>query len=182
MTRISTLVVSALLFTLPVAADVIYLNGGQQYYGHLMGEREARLAFQDNQGVQYNFPFHDLKSISFNQAGQTIVLRDGKTYFGQIHGPQANTIDWMDKQGISYHFPTYDVRPLRSLTGRVRMKAIEKAFFCPPGPNQRADQSPYRFTKRATRTDVSRADYPGCHDAGRPRCHSSQFGRNAGTA
>lgn len=109
MTKITSLVISALFFTVPLTADVIYLTSGQQYYGHLMGEREARLSFQGNQGVQYNFPFHDLKSISFNQAGQTIVLRDGKTYFGQIGGRQANTIDWMDKQGISYHFPTYDV-------------------------------------------------------------------------
>lgn len=109
MTRITSLLLPALLLVLPAAADVIYLNSGQQYYGHMMGEREAHLAFQDNQGVQYNFPLHDLKSISFNQAGQTIVLRDGKTYFGQIHGPQANTIDWMDKQGIAYHFPSYDV-------------------------------------------------------------------------
>ncbi len=109
MNKITSLAISALLLTVPAAADVIYLNSGQQYYGHMMGERETRLAFQDNQGVQYNFPLRDLKSISFSQAGQTVVLRDGKTYFGQIEGPQASTIDWMDRQGITYHFPTYDV-------------------------------------------------------------------------
>lgn len=109
MTKLTSLAIAALTFAVPAVADVIYLNSGQQYYGHMMGEREARLAFTDNQGVQYNFPIHDLKSIAFNQAGQTIVLRDGKTYFGQIQGPQANTIGWVDKQGISYQFPTYEV-------------------------------------------------------------------------
>jgi hypothetical protein len=109
MTKFTSFLASALLCAVPMAADVIYLNSGQQYYGHMMGEREARLAFQDNQGIQYNFPLHDLKSISFNQAGQTIVLRDGKTYFGQIQGPQANSINWVDRQGVSYQFPAYDV-------------------------------------------------------------------------
>ena len=109
MTKLYSLAISTFLFALPAAADMIYLNSGQQYYGHLMGEREARLAFQGNQGVQYNFPFHDLKSISFSQAGVTVVLKNGQTYFGEIQGPQANTIDWIDRQGISYHFPTYDV-------------------------------------------------------------------------
>ncbi len=109
MTKLTFLLGTALLFTVPAAADVIYLNSGQQYFGHIMGEREARLAFQDNQGVQYNFPIRDLKTLSFNQAGETIVMRDGKTYFGQVQGPQANTIGWVDKQGISYQFPTYEV-------------------------------------------------------------------------
>lgn len=109
MKKLNSLAICALLFTLPAAADVIYLNGGRQYYGHMMGEREARLAFQDNQGVQYNFPLHDLQSISFSQSGETIVLRSGRSYFGQIQGPQANTIGWVDKQGVSYQFPVYDV-------------------------------------------------------------------------
>ncbi|MBV8896643.1 MAG: hypothetical protein JO051_09035 [Acidobacteriaceae bacterium] len=109
MKKLNYLAVCALLFTWPVAADVIYLNSGQQYYGHMLGEREAQLAFQDNQGVQYNFPIRDLKSVSFNQSGETIVLRNGRTYFGQIQGPQGETIGWVDKQGVSYQFPVYDV-------------------------------------------------------------------------
>ncbi len=37
MTKMTSLVITAVLFTVPLAADVIYLNSGQQYYGHLDG-------------------------------------------------------------------------------------------------------------------------------------------------
>jgi hypothetical protein len=109
MFKVTTLAFSALLLAAPLSADVIYLNSGQQYYGHLMGEREARLAFVDNQGVQYNFPMRDIKSISFSQGGETVVLKSGRSYYGQMQGAQANTINWVDRQGISYQFPAYAV-------------------------------------------------------------------------
>jgi len=109
MTRFKYVAISALVFALPVAADMIYLKSGQQYNGHLMGEREARLAFQDSQGVQSNFPLHDLKSISFNQGGATVVLRSGRVYYGQIQGPMANSISWVDGQGYTYQFSPWDV-------------------------------------------------------------------------
>ncbi len=75
-----------------------------------MGDRDARLAFQESRGEQRDFPMRDIKSIDFSRDGQRIVLRDGRSFFGQIAGRDADTIHWMDKQGVSYRFPTYQVQ------------------------------------------------------------------------
>jgi hypothetical protein len=109
MTKFTSLAVSALLLSVPAFADTIYLNSGQQYSGHLMGETSARLGFQDNQGQHYDLPYRDLRSISFSQDGQTVVMRNGRSYYGQIQGPLMNTIHWVDDQGYTYQFSPWDV-------------------------------------------------------------------------
>ena len=106
-----------MILSIPAAADTLYLNSGATYNGHFMGDRDARLVFEDNQGVQYQFPIRDLQSIQFNRAGETVVLRSGKTYFGQISGPMGDSISWVDTQGNSYQFPIYQISNITFSTG-----------------------------------------------------------------
>jgi hypothetical protein len=113
MSKFTSLTFTALLLAASAAsADTIILRNGSSYSGHLMGEREARLAFQDNQGVQMQFPFHDVQSVTFGPYGATVSLRNGRTYQGQLSGPEANTLPFVDNQGISYQFPTGEVSSL----------------------------------------------------------------------
>lgn len=109
MARLTTLAFSALLFAAPVLADTVLLSSGASYNGHFMGERDTKLTFQDNQGVQYQFPIRDVQSLSLRQDGDTITLRNGKVYYGQLTGPENNTIPFVDRQGVSYQFPTNEV-------------------------------------------------------------------------
>jgi hypothetical protein len=117
MNRTTLLAASALLLSMSLAADTLYLNNGATYNGHFEGDRDARITFQDSRGAQYQFPIGDLQSIAFNRTGETVVLRDGKTYFGQITGPQGDEIRWVDRQGISYQFPTYQVASISFTEG-----------------------------------------------------------------
>lgn len=111
MSKFASLVISTFLVAaaVPLAADTIVLNSGASYTGHVMGERDAKLSFQDLRGIQYQFPFRDVQSVSFNRSRDTVTLRNGTTYVGQLSGPQSDTIGFVDQQGVSYQFPTYEV-------------------------------------------------------------------------
>ncbi len=109
MARITLVALSALLLAVSAAADTVYLYSGASYEGHFMGPREARLTFEDNQGVQYQFPIRDVQSLSFNRDGDSVTLRNGKVYNGQLTGPENNAIPFVDRQGIGYQFPTNEV-------------------------------------------------------------------------
>ncbi len=118
MTKLASLVVSAVLMAgVPLAADTVYLKSGASYTGHVMGDRDTRITFQDMQGVQYQFPMRDVQSLSFSREGDTVTLRTGRTYTGQLTGPQNNTIRFVDRQGISYEFPTYSIASIEFAPG-----------------------------------------------------------------
>jgi hypothetical protein len=135
MNKLTLLAVSALLLAAPGFADTIYLRSGQQYSGHLMGETAARLGFQDNQGVHYDFPYRDLRSISFSQDGQTVVMRNGRSYYGQIQGPLMNTISWVDDQGYTYQFSPWDVSSINftNWQGPYQNQPQRQALVLPAG-------------------------------------------------
>lgn len=109
---VKSVVFSALLLCVSSYADTIVLGSGASYNGHFMGARDARIPFQDNQGVQYQFPVSDVQSLYFAPSGDTVVLRNGKNYFGQLTGPENNMIPFVDSQGIRYRFPTNEVATL----------------------------------------------------------------------
>ena len=99
-----------LVTALPLAADTIILSSGASYNGHFMGrDMNGRIGFQDNQGIQYQFPLRELQSITFNQTADTVTLRNGRSYVGRVTGPANNEISFVDPQGISYRFPTDQV-------------------------------------------------------------------------
>lgn len=118
----------------PSIADTIYLNSGATYNGHFMGERDARVDFQDSQGVQQQFPIRDIQSMSFSRTGVTVVLRGGRTYFGAVTGPLANTISWVDGRGVSYQFPTYQVSSITFTEGwQGPYESNERGMVLPAG-------------------------------------------------
>ena len=69
----------------------------------------GKIAFQDMQGIQYQFPIRDVQAIAFNQAQDTVTLHNGRSYAGQLTGPASTYISFVDNEGISYRFPTDQV-------------------------------------------------------------------------
>ena len=104
--------VSSLLLTLCLNADTIVLDNGRSYNGHFSAPHETRVSFQDNQGVQYQFPVGDIQSLSFTPSGDTVTLRSGRSYWGQLTGPENNQLPFVDQQRIGYRFPTNEVSSL----------------------------------------------------------------------
>jgi len=99
-----------LIVALPLTADTVILSSGGSYSGHFMGrEMDGKIPFQDNQGVQYQFPIGDVQSITFNQTADTVTLRSGRSYVGRVSGPASTEISFIDNQGIRYRFPTNEV-------------------------------------------------------------------------
>jgi hypothetical protein len=108
----NSLLVWFLLLAAPAFSDTILLASGASYEGHYMGAPNAHLNFQDNQGIQYNFPVSQIQTLAFGQDGDTVTLRTGRSYFGHLAGPENDAIQFVDQQGISYRFPTNSVASL----------------------------------------------------------------------
>ncbi|MEO8727348.1 MAG: hypothetical protein ABI383_14635 [Acidobacteriaceae bacterium] len=100
---------AALAFALlPASADVIVLNDGSSYSGHLTDQ--AKITFSGKNGVGYTFPARDVQSLAFTPAGDTITLRDGRTFSGHYTG--AHEISFLGSEGVSYNFPVKDISTL----------------------------------------------------------------------
>src|SRR5579875_1193858 len=112
MRRITLVPALGLLLSLVSAADTVVLYSGASYNGHFMGDKDARISFQDNQGVQMQFPVHDIQSLSFTRDTDTVTLRNGKVYYGQLTGPENNVFPFVDRQGVSYQFPTNEIQSI----------------------------------------------------------------------
>jgi hypothetical protein len=85
-------------------ADTVILKNGTSYVGQCDLQT---IAFQDQQGVQYQFPVKDVQSLAVNATKDTVALRNGKSYSGQFTGFTA--IAFEDAEGIKYQFPLSDI-------------------------------------------------------------------------
>jgi hypothetical protein len=88
-------------------ADIVILRDGRSYSGTLRTEPNGKLAFKDNQGIQYSFPVTQIQSLVFSNLADHIALRSGDSYSGQLLG--AATIHFRGANGIGYVFPLKDV-------------------------------------------------------------------------
>ncbi len=71
---------------------------------------DSTITFTDGQGIQYNFPLHDVQSLVFTASNDIVTLRSGKVYSGNYTG--VSPIPFMDGQGVGYQFPVKDVASL----------------------------------------------------------------------
>ncbi len=111
MKKATLLPLIVLIFTTAFAhADVVILRDGKSYSGTYTGAASGKLAFQDDQGIQYTFPLIDVQSLVFANTGDHISLRNGQSYSGQMMG--ATTIAFQGSNGVSYVFPLSDVSSL----------------------------------------------------------------------
>ncbi len=110
----SKLCVVLFFFSLSLAAparpDTIILHDGTSYSGQFGAAPGSQITFTDAQGVQYQFPLHDVQSLVFTSANDIVTLRSGKVYSGNYTG--VSPIPFTDTQGVGYQFPVKDVASL----------------------------------------------------------------------
>jgi hypothetical protein len=105
------LLATALFFLTPVARpDTVILHNGASYTGKYDVPVDSTITFTDAQGIQYNFPLHDVQSLVFTSSNDIVTLRSGKVYSGNYTG--VSPIPFMDGQGVGYQFPVKDVASL----------------------------------------------------------------------
>jgi hypothetical protein len=104
-------VFAILLFLAPAARpDTVILHNGASYTGKYDVPVDSTITFTDAQGIQYNFPLHDVQSLVFTSSNDIVTLRSGKVYSGNYTG--VTPIPFMDGQGVGYQFPLKDVASL----------------------------------------------------------------------
>jgi hypothetical protein len=104
-------VFAILLFLAPAARpDTVILHNGASYSGKFDVPVDSTITFTDAQGIQYNFPLHDVQSLVFTSSNDIVTLRSGKVYSGNYTG--VSPIPFMDGQGVGYQFPVKDVASL----------------------------------------------------------------------
>ena len=101
------LATSLLVLSQLVSADTIILRNGSSY----TGDSGVRIVnFTDAQGIKYQFPVKDVRSLAFNTSNDTVALRGGKSYNGHFTG--SDPVAFQDAQGIRYQFPVSDIDAL----------------------------------------------------------------------
>jgi hypothetical protein len=117
---ICVLALSSLVFALTARPDTVILHDGASYSGQFANSTGDQLTFTDTQGIQYQFPLHDVQSLVFTADTDTVTLRNGKVYSGKYTG--GDPIAFTDTQGVGYQFPLKEVASL-VLTRRPRDSA-----------------------------------------------------------
>jgi hypothetical protein len=110
-------------------ADTVILENGTSYSGQFTGAPGGTINFTDGQGIQYQFPMADVRSLVFAEPNDTVTLRNGKSYSGHFTG--NNPITFTDSLGIKYQFPIRDVTSLvfsRSATPNYPLPADAKVI------------------------------------------------------
>ena len=108
MKKIALLSAAFVFFSAVAArADIVILRDGRSYSGTFAGAPGGKLAFKDNQGIQYSFPLAQIQSLVFSNLADHIALRGGDSYSGQLLG--GATIHFRGANGIGYVFPLKDV-------------------------------------------------------------------------
>jgi hypothetical protein len=152
-----------LLVLAPVARpDTVILHNGASYSGKFDVPTDSTITFTDAQGIQYNFPLHDVQSLVFTSTNDIVTLRSGKVYSGNYTG--VSPIPFMDAQGIGYQFPTKDVASL--VLTRTRPSP-------PPAPAGPAKVIPIG-TEITIRTD----DTINAHDSGTGQLYSATISQD----
>jgi hypothetical protein len=90
--------------------DTVILHDGASYSGQFASATGDQITFTDAQGIQYQFPLHDVQSLVFTADNDIVTLRNGKVYSGKYTG--ADPIGFTDTQGVGYQFPLKDVASL----------------------------------------------------------------------
>lgn len=149
------LIVSAVL----AHADVVILRDGKSYSGTYTGAASGKLAFKDNEGIQYTFPVGQIQSLVFSNTADHIALRNGQSYAGQLIG--VKTLSFQGSNGISYVFPLTDVSSL-VITSSSHMQTAgqmqgsgpmrQGEAMVPPAPGARQASS---FARAAAAGSVS---------------------------
>src|ERR1700722_16193792 len=156
-------VFAILLFLVPAARpDTVILHNGASYSGKFDVPVDSTITFTDGQGIQYNFPLHDVQSLVFTSSNDIVTLRSGKVYSGNYTG--VSPIPFMDTQGIGYQFPTKDVESL--VLTRTRPAP-------PPAPAGPAKVIPVG-TEITIRTD----DTINAHDSGTGQLYSATISQD----
>jgi hypothetical protein len=96
--------------TVAASADTVILENGTSYSGQFTGAASGTINFTDGQGIQYQFPMSQVRSLVFAESNDTVTLRNGKSYSGHFTG--RNPITFTDSLGIKYQFPIRDVTSL----------------------------------------------------------------------
>ena len=117
MTRICRLLLAG-LFTIALFAhaDTVILHDGTSYSGQL--GNSGTINFTDSQGIQYQFPRHDVQSLVFTTGNDIVTLRNGTVHAG--HFATSGPMQFEDWQGVKYEFPQQDIE---SIMGQQRMGA-----------------------------------------------------------
>jgi outer membrane lipoprotein SlyB len=110
------LLLSLAFASLSLFADVIVLQDGSSYTGHLRTSA-GTISFKGENGVGFTFPTRDVQSLAFTSAKDTITLRSGRTYTGRYTGDA--TLGFSGAEGISYDFPIRDVASVVFTAGRA---------------------------------------------------------------
>lgn len=111
MRRSIRLLIAVCLFSASLAhADFVILRDGRSYSGTFTGAPGGKLGFEDNAGIQYTFPLHDVQTVVFSNVSDHIALRGGQSYTG--HLTSITRIAFEGSNGISYVFPLKDISSL----------------------------------------------------------------------
>src|SRR4051794_25651353 len=98
------------LLASPALPDTIILHDGASYSGQFGGAPGGKITFTDGQGIEYQFPLHEVQSLVFTAANDIVTLRSGKVYSGKYTG--MSPLPFTDNQGVGYQFPVKDVASL----------------------------------------------------------------------
>jgi hypothetical protein len=107
---ICILTLSSLALSAPARPDTVILHDGASYSGQFASSGGDQITFTDTQGIQYQFPLHDVQSLVFTADTDIVTLRNGKVYSGKYTG--VDPIAFTDTQGVGYQFPLKDIASL----------------------------------------------------------------------